>query len=83
VSEIPESSWPLLTGLDTLVLDALRPERHITHLSIDQAIDVAQRLGAKHTYFTHCACKLDYETVNSTLPAGIEVGYDGLQIELT
>lgn len=83
VSEIPDTSWPLLQGLDTLVLDALRPERHITHLSVGQAIDVAQRLAAKQTYFTHCACKLDYEKVNPTLPAGIEVGYDGLQIDLT
>jgi len=83
VSEIPETSWSMLQGLDTLVLDALRPEPHITHLSIDQAIDVAQRLGAKQTYFTHCACKLDYEKVNPALPDGISVGYDGLQIALT
>jgi phosphoribosyl 1,2-cyclic phosphate phosphodiesterase len=83
VSEIPESSWPLLEGLDTLVLDALRADPHVTHLSIEQAIDVAQRLQVKQTYFTHCACKLDYETVNPNLPAGIEVGYDGLQIDLT
>lgn len=83
VSEIPEESWPLLVGLDTLVLDALRPEPHVTHFNIDQAIEVAQKLGAKQTYFTHCACKLDYEKVNPTLPDGIEVGYDGLKIELT
>jgi phosphoribosyl 1,2-cyclic phosphate phosphodiesterase len=83
VSEIPDASWPLLQGLDTLVLDALRPEPHVTHLSIDQAIDVAQRLGAKQTYFTHCACKLDYEKVNPNLPSGIEVGYDGLQFDLS
>ena len=83
MSEIPEESWPLLVGLDTLVLDALRPEPHVTHFNIDQAIEVAQKLGAKQTYFTHCACKLDYEKVNPTLPDGIEVGYDGLKIELT
>lgn len=83
VSEIPESSWHLLQGLDTLVLDALRPDPHITHLSIDQAVDIAQRLGAKQTYFTHCACQLDYRKVNPSLPPGIEVGYDGLRIELT
>ena len=83
VSEIPEASWSKLQGLDTLVLDALRPEPHVTHLSIEQAIDIAQRLGAKQTYFTHCACKVDYEKVNSELPQGIEVGYDGLEIELT
>lgn len=83
VSEIPESSQELLQGLDTLILDALRPDPHVTHLSVDQAIEMAQRLGARQTYFTHCACKLDYETVDPGLPDGINVGYDGLQIDLT
>lgn len=83
VSEIPESSWPLLAGLDTLVIDALRAEPHITHLTIDQAIEVAQRLQVRQTYFTHCSCRVDYQQVNAQLPAGIEVGYDGLRIPLT
>ena len=83
VSEIPESSWPLLEGLDSLVLDALRPDPHVTHFSIDQAVEVAQKLGVKKTYFTHCACSLDYERVEPRLPEGIHVGFDGLQIELT
>jgi phosphoribosyl 1,2-cyclic phosphate phosphodiesterase len=83
VSEIPESSWSLLEGLDTLVLDALRDEPHVTHFSIDQAVEVAQKLQVKQTYFTHCACRLDYEKVNPTLPSGINVGYDGLRIDLT
>lgn len=82
-SEIPEPSRDLLQGLDTLVIDALRPEPHVTHLSIDQAIEMSQILGAKQTYFTHCACKVDYQKQNSVLPDGIEVGYDGLQIKLT
>ena len=83
VSEIPESSWSLLEGLDTLVLDALRDEPHVTHFSIDQAVEVAQKLQVKQTYFTHCACRLDYEKVNPTLPSGINVGNDGLRIDLT
>ena len=82
VSEIPESSWPLLEGLDVLVLDALRPTPHVTHLSIDQAVEVCQKLKAKQTYFTHCSCHVDYEKINSSLPAGIEVGYDGLRIAI-
>jgi phosphoribosyl 1,2-cyclic phosphate phosphodiesterase len=82
VSEIPEASWPLLQGLDTLVLDGLRYEPHVTHFSIGQAVDVAQRLGAKRTYFTHCACRMDYDLVNADLPDGIELSYDGLQIDL-
>ncbi len=83
VSEIPAGSWELLQGLDTLVLDALRPDPHVTHLSIDQAVEIAKKLRAKQTYFTHCACSIDYHKVNQTLPTGIEVGYDGLSFELT
>ena len=83
VSEIPPSSRDLLQGLDTLVLDALRPAPHVTHLSIDQAVKIARQLEAKQTYFTHCACSVDYARVNETLPTGIEVGYDGLSFPLT
>lgn len=83
VSQIPEESWSLLEGLDVLVLDALREEPHVTHFSIQQATDVARRLGVKQTYFTHCACKLDYEEVDPNLPDGVNVGYDGLVIELS
>ncbi len=83
ISEIPDTTWPLLLGLDTLILDALRPTPHPTHLSIDQAVQIAQDLGAKQTYFTHCSCHIDYDEINRQLPAGIAVGYDGLRIPLT
>lgn len=82
VNSIPESSFALLEGTEVLVLDALRAEPHATHFSIDQAIEVARRIGAKKTWFTHCACKVNYEVVNPTLPEGIEIAYDGLQIDL-
>ena len=82
VSEIPPSSLELLKGLDVLVLDALRPKPHVTHLSISQAIGICTELQAKQTYFTHCSCDVEYETINKSLPPGIEVGYDGLRIAL-
>ena len=83
VSEIPEDSMKLLQGLDTLVLDALRPDPHATHFNIEQAIEVAQELEVRQTYLTHCSCRVDYETVSAELPAGIELSYDGLNIRLT
>ncbi len=83
VSEIPESSWPLLENLDILILDALRPTPHPTHLSLDEAVAIAQRLQPRKTYFTHCSCHVDYATVNASLPPGIEVGFDGLRIPLS
>lgn len=82
VSYIPKSSWPLLEGLDTLIIDALRFDPHITHLTVEQAIEVAQQLKPRQTFFTHCACRLDYDQVNAFAPDGIEMGYDGLQIPL-
>ena len=72
----------MLEGVETLVLDALRADEHPTHFSIDQAIEAARRIGAKKTWFTHCACKVNYEVVNPDLPEGFELGYDGLQIDL-
>lgn len=83
VSKIPDQSMELLKNLDTLVLDALRPEGHITHMSIEQAVEVAQQLNPKQTYFTHCSCKVDYESVNQQLPERIELSYDGLKFPLT
>ncbi|MEM7782723.1 MAG: MBL fold metallo-hydrolase [Planctomycetota bacterium] len=82
VSEIPPSSWRLLEGVETLILDALRPEPHVTHFTIDQAIEVAQKLNVGQTYLTHMSCNVDYDRVNKYLPDGVAVGYDGLQIEL-
>jgi hypothetical protein len=44
VSEIPESSFPLLQGLEVLILDTLRPRPHPTHLTVEQALSVMERL---------------------------------------
>jgi len=64
------------------VLDGLRYDPHVTHLSIPEATEIAQQLGARQTYFTHCACRMDYDEVNAALPDGIDLSYDGLQIDL-
>jgi phosphoribosyl 1,2-cyclic phosphate phosphodiesterase len=82
VSRIPDESWPLLEGLDTLVLDALRDKPHPTHFNISQAIDVVKRLKPRQTYLTHIAHSLEHEATNARLPAGIELAYDGLKIPL-
>ena len=82
-NEIPPESWALLEGLDVLVLDALRYEPHATHFSLDQAVAVAERLGAKQTLFTHISHDLEHESANAALPAGMALAYDGLRVPLT
>jgi phosphoribosyl 1,2-cyclic phosphate phosphodiesterase len=82
-NKIPEASWPLLEGLDVLILDCLRPKPHATHFGLDEAVAVAQRLQPKQTYFTHLSHELEHEATNALLPAGMQLAYDGLRIPLT
>jgi phosphoribosyl 1,2-cyclic phosphate phosphodiesterase len=77
VSLIPESSFELLTGLDVLVLDALQYRRHITHFSVEQAVEAADRIDAKQTLFTHIAHSLPHEQTNRDLPDRMRLAYDG------
>lgn len=78
-STIPEPSFERLPNLDVLILDALRPEPHPTHLSVDEAVAIARRIGARQTYFTHMAHQLGHLATNQKLPPGIELAYDGLR----
>ena len=80
---IPEESWPLLENLDVFVVGALRKRRHATHFSLPQAVEAAQRVGARRTYFTHVSHELEYDQTNASLPDGMELAYDGLRIPLT
>ena len=79
---IPDESWPLLEGVEILILDALRTEPHPTHFSIDEAIEVALRVKPKLTFFTHLSHEFDYEATNKKLPAQIQLAYDGLRLRL-
>ena len=79
---IPDATWPLLEGLDTLVLDCLRPQRHPTHFSLDEALAVAGRVGARRTLLVHMGHELGHAAVSATLPAGVELAYDGLAVPL-
>lgn len=81
-SEIPEASWPLLEGVDTLVLDALREKKHPTHFNVTDALEAAARIGAARTYFTHISHDLGHAATCARLPAGVELAYDGLVLEI-
>jgi len=80
-SRIPDESWPLLEGLDVLVIDALRDHPHPTHFTLSEAIDASRRIGATRTYFTHMCHDLPHEATSARLPTGMELAYDGLVIQ--
>lgn len=82
-NHIPPESWPLLEGLDVLILDALRHRPHVTHFGLDEAIAVARKLAPRRTLFTHMAHELEHVSTMSILPPGMELAYDGLRVPLT
>ena len=80
VSEIPESSFALLKGLETLVLPSLRHHPHPSHATVKQAVEWAERIGARQTWLTHIAHELGHEQTNRMLPNGVALAYDGLEV---
>ena len=81
ISALPPESYKRLRGLRTLVLDALRHRAHPTHLSIDQALNIAFNVEADRTYFIHMAHEVLHEEVEAELPERIHLAYDGLVLE--
>lgn len=82
VSDIPASSYPLLAGVENLVISALRHHPHPSHATVQQALDWSARIGARHTWFTHIAHELGHEQTNRSLPEGVQLAYDGLAIPI-
>lgn len=68
--------------LDVWVADALRHKPHPTHPHLSMTLAAAQRIGAKRTILTHMDQSLDYRALAAELPAGVEAGYDGLEVVL-
>jgi phosphoribosyl 1,2-cyclic phosphate phosphodiesterase len=70
-----------IRGTKILVLNALRHEKHISHFTLNEAIDIAQEIGAEQTYFTHISHQLGlHDEINASLPPGIFLAYDGLKL---
>ncbi len=77
---ISDSAMERLQGVDTLVLDALRITTHPTHFSLTEAIEAVSRIGARHTYFTHIAHDIRHAMIEPTLPEGVHLAYDCLEL---
>ncbi len=81
VKTIDDKSFDLLKDLDILVINALRMTKHISHLSVEEAIRIAIRIGAKQTYFTHISHDMGlHEEVDKQFPDNIHLSYDGLKL---
>ena len=81
-SAIPDESWPLIDGVRTVVLDALRHKPHPTHFTVGEALAAVERLRPRRAYFTHMAHDLPHGDTCARLPEGVELAYDGLVLDV-
>ena len=82
MNHIPEEEYSKLQGLDQFIINCVRRGRHISHYSLEQAIEVAEKVGAKHSWLTHLSHQLPcHEELTKELPEGILPAFDGLVIE--
>lgn len=80
---IPSSEFKKLEGIDTLVLNALRKKQHHSHLTIEEAILLSQKINPRQTFFTHFSHDLGPVTTwEQELPETIYPAHDGLVIEI-
>lgn len=80
---ISDSTIALIRGVDTLVINALRHEEHMSHLNLQQALGVIKAIGPRATYLTHLAHQMGPQAeVEPTLPPGVHIAFDGLTIRV-
>lgn len=71
-----------LKGVETLVMSALRYRPSPAHLTLDEAVEFARKVGAKKTWFSHISHEIDHEETNRNLPPDCQLAFDGLEISI-
>ena len=81
-NHIDDSELEKLRGLDFLVINALREQKHISHFNIEEAIAVSRKVAPRQTLLTHASHQVGfYAEIEKQLPVGVRYAYDGLRIE--
>ncbi|MBN1768284.1 MAG: MBL fold metallo-hydrolase [Prolixibacteraceae bacterium] len=71
-----------LKGIDTLVVNALRKEEHLSHMNLEKALKLIENVSPRQAYLTHVSHQMGlYREVSKLLPANVELAYDGLSLE--
>ncbi len=80
-NRMEETEKDKIKGSKTLVINALRHKKHLSHFTLDEAINLVQELNVPQAYFTHISHQLGkHQQINSELPNGVELAYDGMQL---
>ncbi len=83
LSGIPPESEAAVAGLDTWVIDALRPVPHPSHLSLPESIELISRMRPRQAVLTNLHVDMDYEWVGANTPDNVTPAFDGMQIDIS
>ncbi|HRI40125.1 MAG TPA: MBL fold metallo-hydrolase, partial [Bacteroidia bacterium] len=79
---IPEPELEKIRGSRILVLNALRREKHVSHYTLQEAVDLIRSVQPEQAFLTHLSHQMGrHEEINAELPAGIQCAYDGLKLD--
>lgn len=80
-SFIPESEFEKLKGLDIFIINTIRYEKHISHFSLPEALEIIRRVGARRSYLTHLSHQIGtHDEISSVLSENVKAAYDGLKL---
>ena len=78
---IEEKEFSKLQGLEHFIINCVKRGKHISHYSLEEAIEVAEKVGARHTWITHLSHQLPrHQALTEELPENIAPAYDGLKL---
>jgi len=77
---VPDAVIERIAGTKILIIDALRHKLHPTHMNIEEALAVAEKVRPGETWFTHICHDLAHGETGKTLPPGVRIAYDGLKL---
>lgn len=81
ILDYKEEIFSSLNGTEVLVISGRRWEKSKAHISLEEGIEIGEKIGAKKTYFTHISHEIEHGETNAKLPDGFFLAYDGLEIE--
>jgi phosphoribosyl 1,2-cyclic phosphate phosphodiesterase len=81
-SSIPEEEFAKLAGVDLFIINTVRHQKHISHFSLPEALDIIKKVDAKRNYLTHLSHQLGpHAQLEALLPVNVQPAYDGLKLE--
>jgi phosphoribosyl 1,2-cyclic phosphate phosphodiesterase len=79
--EVGEAVVERIRGVDVLIVDALRHQPHFTHMNIEEALELVERVRPGTTWFTHLSHEVGHAETEAALPPGVRMAYDGLKLK--